>query len=202
MQQGLAERIASSDNGYVIQANGLSILRELSHEEWVVLGRSLRTRLEGSTWAIGDWLVYGGGRTTGGGSRWTGNSYKRAAEITGYHQAHLSNLYNVSVTFPPDYHTRGIVSWSCHRETLRAIPELRGEILNLASSKKWSHADVREHLNQTLVVRTQAERTRKIQGRDPRAYYTPVRVKCPQCEHTFPIKGNKVKLSKVETKKG
>lgn len=191
----LNDRIASLDSGYVLEAQGLVITRELTRTEWMELGRTIVSRIEGSTWALGDWLIEGGRNTR----QWHGgSSYEKASQITGYSKAHLSNAFRVAETFPKDSR-RPTLSWSVHRETMRLASDLRGPVLSMAIAKKWSADDVCEHVNklahEAKAKQTVVSKASAVAGgtkKPVRQYYQSPKVRCPKCKHEFPIKGHKV----------
>jgi hypothetical protein len=188
----VASRMQSLEHGYVLEAQGLSVTRDLERREWVTCGQEITRRVEGSTWALGDWLIYGG-RT---GRNWLGGStYEKAVEITGYTAAHLSNVFRVAVAYPPD--TRlPTLSWSVHREATRAPAELRAALLKKAEEKRWTADDVIQHIN-SLIEKSRVKAATvvplKARTKKPhRTYYAGPKVRCPKCNHEFTIKGHKV----------
>lgn len=75
------ERAREVEQGYAMEALGLRLLKEVTRTEWVVIGQQIRARVEGSAWALGDWLIEGGRDDR----NWYGGStYEKAAQITGY----------------------------------------------------------------------------------------------------------------------
>lgn len=191
-QPELMARLRTLEQGYVIEAQGLLVTRDLSKPEWQVVGQQIVARVEGSVWALGDWLIYGG-RT---GKNWLGGStYESAVKITGYTANHLSNAYRTAVAYPKDTR-RPTLSWSVHRETLRLHAELRGAVLKKAEEKRWSADDVIQHINQVIEKAKEkqtvaAPRTKAVK-QPHRSYYSSPKVRCPNCKHEFPIKGHKV----------
>ena len=192
----LNERIASLDSGYVLEAQGLVVTRALSRSEWADLGRTIVARIEGSTWALGDWLIEGGRNTR----QWYGGStYDKAREITGYSAAHLSNAFRVATEFPKDSR-RPTLSWSVHRETMRLKSDLRGPVLTMAMAKRWSADDVCQHVNSLTqqakpqIAAVVSRQSAVVGGvkKPTREYYSSPKVRCPKCHHEFPIKGHKV----------
>lgn len=195
MQPELASRMQSLEHGYVLEAQGLSVTRDLERREWVTCGQDIVQRVEGSTWALGDWLVYGGRSDR----NWLGGStYDKAIAITGYTAAHLSNAFRVSAAFPRDSR-RPTLSWSVHRETLRVHPELRGAVLTLAEGKRWGADAVILHVNAMITKAREPSKVapapvlaKGLKKPPTQTYYASPKVRCPKCNHEFPIKGHKV----------
>lgn len=184
------ERITTLESGYALEVQGLSVTRELDRTEWINCGKEIVRRVEGSTWALGDWLIYGGRKE----KDWLGGStYERAVEITGYSAAHLSNAFRVATAFPRD--TRWpTLSWSVHREATRAPQELRGDILRKAEEMKWGADDVIVYVNKLITVAKEVDPEVKTKEKKPhRSYYSSPKVRCPACNNEFTIKGHKVK---------
>ena len=183
----LEDRLSEAADGYVVEAQGL--LRALTRTGWAVLGKRLVARSEGTAWALGDWLVEG----ARGDRQWTGGKYAHARRITGYSPEHLSNLFRTASAFPRDSR-RPRLSFSIHRETLRVPAELRGELLARAEAGGWTCEDLVRHIQTRLLppARAAAHGRRDAAVSKSRKYYRSPAVRCPQCGHEFPIRGNKV----------
>lgn len=182
------ERMATVGEGFVLESQGLVIVKDVSRQEWEAIGRDLVRRTEASVWALGDWLVYGG-RTK---RNWLGgSSYEIASKITGYSKTHLSNAYRTSAAFARD-DRRPQLSWSVHRESLRLPVELRGEALREAVEHRWSELDMAVYIDQKEAAARRQQAIPSSRAKRPRQYYESPKVRCPKCQHEFPIKGNKV----------
>lgn len=200
-QQALRDREREIEMGYIIDAKGLRLLRPLSRDEGVALGKRIHRRLEGHRWALGDWLV-AGGRTE---QDWFGGStYEAAAGITGYTKAHLSNCYRTCIAYPRDVRKAEELSFHVHLVSLRVADDLRLPLLKRASAEGWSGDDLTRHVNEMEA----AEKTPRASTHAPHAtYYASPKVKCPAtvmclrcgavtpCGTEFTIKGHKVQKS-------
>jgi hypothetical protein len=185
----LAERLRSIQAGYAIERNGLTLAGPLDFAQWAEIGRAISARIEGSVWALGDWLVEGGRETRG----WLGgSSYEKASKITGYSKAHLSNAFRASSAFPRDARHPDL-SCSAHREVLRLPEAQRQAVLRKAAERRWSADDVAEHINGLIEDARPADPVKELAIKQPsRVYYQSPEVRCPHCNTTFPIKGHKV----------
>jgi hypothetical protein len=179
MTLAVAERTGTVEQGYAITERGLVVTRTLTEPEWADLGRSLTRRHEGSCWALGDWLMYGGRQGKGG--RWIGSSYRLARRITGYSGSHLSSLHNVAQAYAPAH--RGLAPWSLYRDVLPFMLKRRLELLTLARDKGWTSQDLKQHLIGLQPPRLAGTR---------KGPYVPAHVKCPSCAHVFPFKPHRV----------
>jgi hypothetical protein len=208
MSANLLERTAEVAQGYTIGPLGLRILRELTQTEWALLGKTIRSRIEGAQWALGDWLLYGGrdaNRAEGGAPRdadgqftsngWMGNGYARAAEITGYSVAYLSAVYAAANAFPPDNRDPA-VCWTIYARLAHRKPDDRVFLLAKAKAERWSVRDLEAYVARQLgdVSFT----SRSIANRRPDALphtRKQLHVKCPKCDHVFPVKAHRVDRS-------
>lgn len=193
----LAERVLTIEQGFVLEDHGLYVTRDLSENEWQNLGTLITRKRNGLTWALGDWLVYGG-REEGG--RWIGSGYAHAMQITGYSAPHLSNCFRVSSEFSREQRV-GSVSWYIHRLVL-ALPTRTEQLrwLSEAQEKNWTGADVRARLDtleaaeqQRVTTAEQPARTRHGRPKTGHANgYQLAQVRCPTCGACFPIRGHRV----------
>ncbi|MGE0444517.1 MAG: hypothetical protein AB7P99_04760 [Vicinamibacterales bacterium] len=126
--------------GYIIGQVALEILRPLTRDEWEAIGRRLRAVASATQWAIGDWLVFGQGCGE------YGQTYQRAAEITGRSWETLSQYARVSRAYARDCR-RPDVSWTIHREALRLLEADRPAALALAASKGWTRERFAGHVD-------------------------------------------------------
>ncbi len=175
----LASKLAAVE-GYAITDYGLTISKDLTENEWVEIGRRIRRRADGAAWALGDWLVYGGGRQ-GAGGRWIGSSYRRAMQITGYSSSHLSNAFRVCSAFPPDARVHGL-TFDHHRQVLGVSEDRRQRLLDRAFA---NHTNARAFSTEILRIRKPRGPSRS------KADYQPVQVQCPKCQHVFPARAHR-----------
>ena len=146
-------------------------------EEWVEEGQHIRRRIEGSTWALGDWLNRG--------AEWD-RGFKRSMAITGYAASTLWNASRVAKAFPIEDRKVNL-SFTTHREIMREEdPEARKALLARACDERWTPDDVTRYFqeNRTEARPAPADKT-----------YQHVQVKCPQCAHVFEVRGHKVARS-------
>jgi hypothetical protein len=104
----------------------------LSQQEWVGIGRKLRTMEQSVMWWIGDWLAYG--------ERKYGD-ISAAAETTGYSRGALYNAKYVATTFEPSSRDETL-PWSLHKSAAGLPPEQRHEVLSVAAERGWSQRDL------------------------------------------------------------
>lgn len=177
-------------HGFVLAALGLEIERDISKAEWQRIGLFIARRVDGSAWALGDWLVEGGRE----GRQWYGGStYDVAAKLTGYGTAYLSRCYNVSRYFTRSAR-HATLAWSVHAETMRLEPRLRAPALAAAVHERWGVEEMAGYVNKVLAAQAAAAGLPPPVPNVKRAkYYRAPKVVCPNCKTTFPIKGHKVR---------
>lgn len=176
----------------VYERQGLYITRDLSLQEWRDLGVELTSRINGSTWQLGDWLVNGGrkaDRLMGNGEWFTGSVYDEAARLTGFDKAHLSNCYSVSTAYPRG--ERFQLSWSHHRVALKIKDsEQRRTILQSAQEQHWTYYDLDAYLLTILPKPTPPDAPLPT-TRAPHLW-RPMRVRCPECAHEFEVRKHRI----------
>lgn len=187
---GLDER--TDRRGWRLTPAGLQIVRELTPEEWFECGRYLRSVGNGVAWAVGDWLVYGGGRGD------YGETYTRAAAITGRSFDSLEQYVRVSKAFRLEQRVPG-ASWTHHREALRVQADDRRAMLERAVNGRWTMAQFRgaieAYQNQAIDTYSATPtaiaqpgqvrrwtRTRLTLQKNPKRT-----VCCPKCHHRWQI---------------
>lgn len=176
-------RQAQLARGYVIEACGLRVMRDLSPEEWAVVGQEIATGYRSHAWALGDWLVRGEGlrirmgRPRAGDA--TGSIYERAMRLTGLSHG---TLYSYARTarewaFETRVPAYGI---SLHEVALR-LPNhsTRVRILRQAAEAGWSAEQVDEevtrHQTHLPTWPAVARRRAKAQARAKPG------ITCPHC---------------------
>lgn len=168
----LDERIATMEQGYVLEHNGMTLTKnELSKAEWETLGRELVERHETSGWALVDWLLLHR-------DEW-GKRYDHAIQLTGYAYLTLSNMYALGRAFPRDKRISGL-SRTYHRCVVSLPEEERRSLLVKAKEHRWTV----EQLMAT-VVRMNRARGNPRKGRT--ANTPPAKVRCPHCDSVFPV---------------
>jgi hypothetical protein len=147
----------------------------LSFAEWADEGTVYRTRKEGATWALGDWLVRGDvlGMDPG---------FRQSRRITGYSRSYLYALMYTAKAWPIADRVSSL-SWAVHKHlTAEKDATARRELLQVALAKRWTDRDVMAYF-----------RARNEQPAMTARAYENRQVMCPcGCGHVFAIKGNKV----------
>jgi hypothetical protein len=175
--------ILLSDRGYRLDGQGLTFTRDLTLEQWSAVGRRLVKLHDATPWAIGDWLVYGRGTY--------GETYERAAELSGRSFESLSQYLRVAVAFPVRARVEG-VSWSQHRESLRVPLGERGALLQRSKQGDWTKRQLQQFIASavdrvTLSAIANPERATVSQRKTSR-WRQQVRktlIRCPHCGKTF-----------------
>ena len=171
------------EKGYKVIADGLIVTRALSFEEWKALGTTLTEVLNRTTWAIGDWLVYGSGRGD------FGEYYQEAQRITHRSYDVLSQASRVSKAFPIDARSFAL-PWSHYREVLRLEAGDRVMALRAAQQNGWTRDALADFINgRESTPASQRPTQRPIRSNDsyrgwqrnPKHNVT----QCPQCGHTW-----------------
>jgi hypothetical protein len=195
----LDDRLAEVAQGYVFEAGGLRILGELTKDAWRKLGAAVKARREGSSWALGDWVLYASMR-----QEW-GATYTLAARATGYSEKYLSRVTRVSEAFPPSDRMTPPLTWSHHECALSVDgKKQRLAALQVAVEHRMTVDLFEEYLDKEFPRLTSREAGAK--GRvwnEVRAKHgipvdervrPAVQVQCPHCSRKFPLHGNRVKL--------
>lgn len=173
------------DRGYKVLSQGLMISRELTLEEWRACGVALTDVANRTSWAIGDWLVYGAGRGD------YGEYYQEARTITGRSFESLSQYARVSKTFPIEQRETA-VPWSFYREALRLPEKQRAQSLNLASRNQWTRDGFAEYISTRDGAQASVAKTISVtptshhgpsKGWKPASHH--VLIQCPSCGFTF-----------------
>jgi hypothetical protein len=139
----------------------------LTFDEWEDVGKRLRQAEKSVRWWIGDWLAYG--------ERTYGETYTRAAEVTGYTVGDLRNMVAVSTAIDPS-HRCDALTWSHHREVASLEPEEQVRWLDKAQTEGWSKRELHE---QSRLSRPAAE--------EPPETPPTHAPKCSRCGHACPV---------------
>lgn len=198
MSQTATDAMVIPDRGYKVLDAGLLINRELTREEWCDIGHRLTQVHTRTTWAIGDWLVYGEGRGE------YGSSYVLAAEITGRRFHSLSQAARVSRAFPIAQRSIA-VPWSFYREALALISDSeRQRCLMVAAKNRWTRDDLADYLKgrptAPLETETHIDAVKRVRSERwtswARKRNHHAKMKCPKCGHEFePKRGRLVEKS-------
>lgn len=143
--------------------------RDLDAREWVMAGKRLGAMNRCSQWWLGDWIRYGA-------SRW-GEKYKEATRITGYDIQTLRNIAYVAGQMEVS-RRRDNLTWSHHAEVCALEEDEQEKWLDLAAEHRMSVADLR------IELRTAR---RKKEGEVELSRAVRKMVKCPKCDHQFPL---------------
>jgi hypothetical protein len=183
----MPESLLAPDRGYRLDGQGLTFTRDLTLEQWTAVGRRLVKLHDATPWAIGDWLVYGRGEY--------GETYERAAELSGRSFESLSQYLRVAVAFPVASRIGG-VSWSQHRESLRVPVGERAALLQQSKRGEWTKRQLLQYISSavdrvTLSAIASPERATVSQRKTSR-WRQQVRktlIRCPHCGKTFRARG-------------
>lgn len=173
------------DRGYRVLTEGLVFSRALTWAEWRACGAALAGIANRTTWAIGDWLVYAGGRGD------YGEFYQEACAITGRSLESLSQHARVSQAFP--INRRAVaVPWSFYREALRLPEHERQRSLLIAEQNHWTRDGLAAFIStrdgaspslaKTISESSGTPHPKRANWQKPTHHR---RVQCPSCGFTF-----------------
>jgi hypothetical protein len=109
----------------------------MSFRDWVTVGKRLANVSSASTWALGDWLLFG--------ERTFGHRYRAALEVTNLDYQTLRNYAWVAGRFTPPRRC-GALSFQHHAE-VAAMPEIEQDIwLQRAVRGCWSRNELRRRI--------------------------------------------------------
>jgi hypothetical protein len=150
---------------------------DLEFANWLRVGHRFGRVSRSCQWWIGDWLAYG--------NRRYGETYVKAAKITGYDVQTLMNMAYTSVRFEIS-RRRENVSWS-HHATLASLPQPEQDRwLDLIEAERLSVACLRTELRNS--ARRAPDVSSQSEGEDGGSRTDeepPVSTRCPACGHTF-----------------
>lgn len=193
MLTALDERIATMERGYILDHNGLMLVKDnLTRTEWETLGRELVERHETTGWALIDWVMLHRGE-------W-GKMYDHVIQITRLSYITVSNLHALGRAFPRDRRIAGL-SRTHHRNVVALPPEEQIPTLMRARDERWSAdklgavvAQMNKDRAKGITSPSAASATRRripATCSEFEALAAP-RVRCPSCETVFPVKPNLV----------
>lgn len=185
-----AAAIEQGNKGYRFTATGLIFDQQLPRREWVAVGEKLAQIINGSTWALGDWVAYGAGRGD------YGESYTTAGLLTGRSYDSLSQAARVSEAFPHNARTVR-VPWSHYREALRLPDDDQIPMLQAAAEGRWSRDRFSQEIEQLLATLT----SRPVRAVYQVSHHAPLgkptasrqnrQVRCPHCGHRWTARERK-----------
>jgi hypothetical protein len=163
---------------------------DLNEAEWSAAGRRLGWIGRGSQWWIGDWLRYG--------NRKWGETYPRAARITGYDVASLRNMAWIASQFDVSLRNDRL-TWSHHALLASLETAEKQHWLNESVARRLSVADLRVALRSRRIDEEAAPRLSSDARAAPNSRLlpspvsvstSPVRsrdIVCPACGHIWMI---------------
>jgi len=120
---------------------GYQLREEVSHEDWLRVGVTLKRTGKGAMWWVGDWLRFG--------ERQWGERYKEAMDATGHAYQTLANAAWVAREFADFSLRKEKLSWS-HHHLLASTPEPeRTRLAEQAEAEGWSCARLRQETNRS-----------------------------------------------------
>jgi hypothetical protein len=109
---------------------------------------------------------------------------EKALTLTGLKKPYLYRLMQVAEAWPDGIRSLDIISWGVHAILLRE-PDIKARTLLLrrAVAENWTQSDANKFFRK-IAAETPLGPTKTFPSRL-------VHVKCPECEHVFPVRGNK-----------
>ena len=115
----------------------LQLEQGMSYRDWVTVGKRLASVTSASTWALGDWLLFG--------ERSFGHRYRAAIEATNLDYQTLRNYAWVAGRFAPP-RRRAALSFQHHAE-VASMPEADQDLwLQRAQNGCWSRNELRRRI--------------------------------------------------------
>jgi hypothetical protein len=115
----------------------LHVRQGMSFRDWVTVGKRLASVSSASTWALGDWLLFG--------ERSFGHRYRAALEVTNLDYQTLRNYAWVANSFAPS-RRRAELSFQHHAE-VAALAEVEQDVwLQRAIAGCWSRNELRRRI--------------------------------------------------------
>ena len=129
--------IGSLTDSVSISETGLSVVKELSFDQWSTLMGTLSRMDTAFQFAIGDALLYGESRY--------GERYAQAVDVTGQSYQSLANYVWVSKAVDKDRRVAGL-SWTHHRIVAKLDPDKQTELLKRAKAEDWTITTLMEEV--------------------------------------------------------
>jgi hypothetical protein len=120
--------------GVELTATSLKVTGDLPPGGWSAALRRLAPLERGTSWWLGDLLVYGGK-----------DMYAVAAKETGFSTGSLHNLAYMSRRIPPD-ERRPDLPWRVHRVVAPLVPEERQQWLADTAERGWTSDELRRRI--------------------------------------------------------
>ena len=150
--------IGSLTDKVSISESGLSVVDELTYDQWSTLMQTLYRMDCAFQFALGDALNYGENRY--------GERYAQAMEVTGHSYQSLANYAWVAKAVPIDRRVSGL-SWTHHRIVARLEPEQQTIMLERALREKMTVTALNEEVRGEPVT-TATELIPVPEGMSPR----------------------------------
>lgn len=125
-----------------IDETSLQLPPRISYEEWAKVGKTLGELRIATSWAIGDWLIFG--------EHTYGEKFAQAASETGMQPESLKVYQWVASCIPREIR-RTDVSHAHHQLVARLEPEEIQTWLDRSSKKGWTVAELRAALREKLA---------------------------------------------------
>lgn len=138
MRKRLQSDALFETGAFSVDESGLRIHGTPGPSDWAAAGRAIARLRGGTSWAVGDWLLYAEEQD------FPADVVESAMEATGLKRGSLFNLKSVSKAFPVA--TRSVeMGWSHHALVAGFDAEVRGELLRRAGEQKLSWEALRAH---------------------------------------------------------
>ncbi|MFF4729933.1 LmbU family transcriptional regulator [Streptomyces mirabilis] len=131
-----------------ITRRGLRLPNRMPFEKWMGIGTYLSSIMSGSSWCLGDWLVYGESAFTG--------RYRDAIELTSLDYQTLRNHAWVARRFPMS-RRRDRLSFTHHAEVAALAEHEQDFWLLKAEQNAWSAKRLRREVRASLLERDTSE---------------------------------------------
>jgi hypothetical protein len=151
--------IGSLSDAVSISETGLSVVRELSFDQWSSLMGTLSRMDTAFQFALGDALNYGSSRY--------GERYTQAIEMTGQSYQSLANYAWVSKAIPNERRVAGL-SWTHHRVVARLEPDEQSRLLKVSKDNDWTISALTEEVRGEPVVKSSTESVTVPTGMSPK----------------------------------
>ncbi|MCM2390486.1 LmbU family transcriptional regulator [Streptomyces albipurpureus] len=135
---------ATFDSTAFVTRRGLLLPDRMAFEKWVGIGGYLSNVMSGSSWCLGDWLVYGEAKFSG--------RYRDAIELTSLDYQTLRNHAWVARRFPVS-RRRDTLSFTHHAEVGALAEHEQDFWLLKAEEHMWSAKRLRREVRASLLER-------------------------------------------------
>ena len=127
--------------------DALELNSDMSFDEWASVGSRIARIHSGSTWALGDWLLFGECRF--------GERYRSGLDVTNLNYQTLRNYAWVARSFAPA-RRREQLSFQHHAE-VASLPAVEQDLwLHRAEAQGWSRNEMRRRVSERRLARKAA----------------------------------------------